>query len=128
MLPICEQFPSMVRPIDSYWLQTSSNEVAPSHLFPPRDGSGSSQLSDRGCGVIRSCENRVIPGEKSKEPGPVLRTAPGSSVWDLTHPRTAGFLKAAVQNRDPRVGIGAPRLCLFYFVLHHYLMDGRGLG
>lgn len=48
-------------------------------------------------------------------------------MWDLTHPGTAGFLKAAVQNRDPRVGIRAPSLCLFYFVLHHYLMDGKGL-
>lgn len=64
---------------------------------------------------------------KIKETGPVLFTPPGSSMWDLTHPGTAGFLKAAVQNQDPRVGIGAPSLCLFYFVLHHYLMDGRGL-
>lgn len=64
---------------------------------------------------------------KVKETGPVLLTPPGSSVWDLTHPGTAGFLKAAMQNQDPRVGIGAPSLCLFYFVLHHYLMDGRGL-
>lgn len=69
---------------------------------------------------------------KIKETGPVLFTPPGSSVWDLTHPGTAGFPKAAVQNQDPRGafewGIGAPLLCLFYFVLCHYLMDGRGLG
>lgn len=26
----------------------------------------------------------------------------GSSMWDLTHPGTAGFPKAAVQNQDPR--------------------------
>jgi len=68
---------------------------------------------------------------KIKETGPVLFTPPGSSVWDLTHPGTAGFPKAGVQNQDPRgamdQGIGAPSLCLFYFALHHYLMDGRGL-
>lgn len=72
----------------------------------------------------------VSHGGKIKETGPVLFTPPGPSVWDLTHPGTAGFPKAAVQNRDPRGafewGIGAPSLCLFYFVLHHYLMDGRG--
>lgn len=66
-----------------------------------------------------------------KESRPVLFPPPGSSsVWDLTHPGTAGFPKAAVQNQDPRGaferGIGAPSLCLFYFVLHHYLMDERG--
>lgn len=52
---------------------------------------------------------------KIKETGPVLFTPPGSSMWDLTHPGTAGFPKAAVQNRDPR---GALELLHFvYFIL-----------
>lgn len=53
-------------PTDSYWFQTSSNEVASSHLFPPLDGPGLAQLSDRGCKVIRSCENRVIWSENQR--------------------------------------------------------------
>lgn len=42
-------------------------------------------------------------------------------------PGTAGFLKAAVHNQHPRVGTGAPRLCLFYFVAHHYLTERERL-
>ncbi|KAI9541200.1 hypothetical protein NQZ68_032984 [Dissostichus eleginoides] len=38
---------------------------------------------------------------KIKETGPVLFTPPGSFVLDLTHPGTAGFPKAGVQNQDP---------------------------
>lgn len=34
-----------VQPTDGCWVQTSSNEVASSHLFPPQDGPGSAQLS-----------------------------------------------------------------------------------
>lgn len=42
-------------------------------------------------------------------------------------PGTAGFLKASVQNQHPRVGTRAPRLCLFYFVAHHYLTERERL-
>lgn len=115
VLPTCEQFPSIVHQTDSYWLQTSSNEVASSHLFPPLDGSGSSQLSDRGHGVIRSCENRVIPGEKSKKPGlcSSLLQGPPCGIWHtLGQP---DFLKLPCRIR---IRVWALELLRFvYFIL-----------
>lgn len=70
----------------------------------------------------RSCENRA-----SKEVAARVPHSFGVLCVGFDTPGTAGFLKAAVQNQHPRVGTGAPRLCLFYFVAHHYLTERERL-
>lgn len=64
-------------------VQTSSNEVAVSHLFPPLDGSGLVQLSNRGSKVIWSCENRVAETENQRSCGLCSSLFPGHpcGIW-----------------------------------------------
>lgn len=96
----------------------------PPTCFPPAP-----QLSRRGHRVIRSCENRVIPGPDSKNPGPRSPAPAGSTVCGFDTLRDSRILKAGVQNHYLHVGVAAPPLCLLYFVSLHHLTEGSsGLG
>lgn len=97
--------------------------AASSHLFPPGDGSASSQLS-RHTGHVRTVSQQA---KTSKEAAACVPRSFGVFCVGFDTPGTAGFLKAAVHNQHPRVGTGAARLCLFYFVAHHYLTERERL-
>lgn len=101
----------------------SLGAAAFSHLFPLGDGSASSQLSHH-AGHVRTVSRRA---KTSKEAAACVPRSFGVLCVGFDTPGTAGFLKAAVHNRHPRVGTGAPRLCLFYFVEHHYLTERQRL-
>lgn len=94
--------------------------AASSHLFPAGDGSGSSQLS-RHTGHVRTVSHQAKTAKEA------AACVPRSFGVLCVRFDTAGFLKAAVQNQHPRVGTGAPRLCLFYFVARHYLPERERL-
>lgn len=69
---------------------------------------------------------------KSKKPRPCARHSSRVFRVGFDNPETDGFPKAAMQNQDPRgsfeLETGALSVCLFYFVLSHYIADGRGFG
>lgn len=100
------------KPLRMRWL--------PPTCFPPAP-----QLSRRGHRVIRSCENRVIPGPNSKKAGPRSPTPAGSTVCGFDTLQDSRILKAGVQNHYLHVGVAAPPLCLLYFVSLHRLTEGR---